>query len=68
MKRYPIGSFEETRQFMFKRFSRLTPDQKLDWLSAMIAFVDEVNPAVRWRRLGLVPPLPQQKRTRMRRA
>lgn len=56
MKRYPIGSYEETRQFMFKQFSRLTPDQKLDWLSAMIAFVDEVNPSVRWRRLGLPVP------------
>ena len=53
MKRYPIGSYEETRQFMFKQFSRLTPDQKLDWLSATIAFVDEVNPRARWRRLGL---------------
>ena len=58
MKRYPIGSYEETRQFMFKRFSRLTADQKLDWLSAMLAFVDEVNPGTRWRRLGL--PVPRQ--------
>ncbi len=56
MKRYPIGSFEETRQFMFKQFSRLTPDQKLDCLSAMIAFVDEVNPGAPWRRLGLLVP------------
>lgn len=56
MKRYPIGSYEETRQFMFKQFSRLTPDQKLDWLSAMLAFVDKVNPGGRWRRLGLPVP------------
>ena len=56
MKRYPVGSYEETRQFMFKQFSRLTPDQKLDWLSAMIAFVDEVNPDPRWKRLGLPVP------------
>lgn len=56
MKRYPVGSYEETRQFMFKRFARLTPDQKLDWLSGMIAFVEEVNPGVRWRRLGLPVP------------
>ncbi len=56
MKRYPIGSYEETRQFMFRRFNRLTPDQKLDWLSSMIAFVDEVNPGARWRRLGLPVP------------
>lgn len=56
MKRYPIGSYEETRQFMFKQFNRLTPDQKLDWLSAMVAFVDEVNPGAQWRRLGLPVP------------
>ena len=56
MKRYPIGSYEETRQFMFKQFRRLTPDQKMDWLSSMMAFVDEVNPGVRWRRLGLPVP------------
>ena len=55
MKRYPIGSYEETRQFMFKRFSRLTPDQKLDWLSGMMAFIEEVNPGARWRRLGFTP-------------
>ena len=58
MKRYPMGSYEETRQFMFKQFSRLTPDQKLDWLSAMMAFVEEVNPGARWRRLGL--PIPRR--------
>ena len=56
MKRYAVGSYEETRQFMFRQFSRLTPDQKLDWLSAMVAFVDEVNPGARWRRLGLPVP------------
>ena len=56
MTRYPIGSYEETRQFMFKQFRRLTPDQKMDWLSSMMAFMDEVNPGARWRRLGL--PLP----------
>lgn len=56
MKRYPIGSYEETRQFVFKQFSRLTADQKLDWLSAVLAFVDEVNPGARWRRLGLPVP------------
>lgn len=56
MKRYPLGSYEEARQFLFKRFRRLTPDQKLDWLSAMLAFVDEVNPGARWRRLGLPVP------------
>ncbi len=53
MRRYPIGSYEETRQFMFRQFSRLTPDQKLDWLSAMVAFVDEVHPGLRLKRLGL---------------
>lgn len=53
MKRYPIGSYEETRQFMFRQFSRLTPDQKLDWLSSMVAFFDKVNPGLRWKRLGL---------------
>ena len=53
MRRYPVGSYEETRQFMFRRFSRLTPDQKLDWLSAMVAFFDQVNPGVRRRRLEL---------------
>jgi len=57
MKRYPLGSYEESRQFLFKQFSRLTPDQKLDWLSAMIAFVDDVNPGAPWRRLGL--PIPR---------
>ena len=56
MKRYPIGSYEETRQFMFKQFGRLTPDQKLDWLSSMLAFIDEVNPGARWQRLGLRVP------------
>ena len=56
MKRYPIGSYEETRQFMFRQFSRLTPDQKLDWLSAMVAFFDKVNPGLRWKRLGLRAP------------
>ena len=58
MKHYPIGSYEETRQFMFKQFGRLTPDQKLDWLSTMLAFIEEVNPGARWRRLGL--PAPRQ--------
>ena len=56
MKRYPIGSYEEARQFMFKQFRRLTPDQKLNWLSSMVAFVDDVNPGARWRRLGLPVP------------
>lgn len=56
MRRYPIGSYEETRQFMFKQFGRLTADQKLNWLSAMMAFVDDVNPGARWRRLGLPVP------------
>ena len=56
MRRHPIGSYEETRRFMFRQFTRLTPDQKLDWLSAMIAFVDEVNPGAQWRRLGLPVP------------
>jgi len=56
MKRYPVGSYEEARQFMFKQFHRLTPDQKLDWLSSMVAFVDDVNPGARWRRLGLPVP------------
>ncbi len=50
MKRYPVGSYEETRQFMFRQFSRLTPDQKLDWLSATTAFINEVNPSRRARR------------------
>ena len=45
---------------MFKRFNRLTPDQKLDWLAGMLAFVDRVNPAARWRRLGL--PVPHRSR------
>ena len=64
MKRYPIGSYQETRQWMFRQFRRLTPDQKLDWLSAMIAFVDEVNPGARWRRLGLSVPsrIPRRRR------
>jgi len=56
MKQYPRGSYEETRQFMFRRFRRLTADQKLDWLSSMVAFVDEVNPGARRRRLGLPVP------------
>ena len=56
MKRYPVGSYEETRQLMFRQFSRLTPDQKLDWLSATVAFVDEVNPGLRWKRLELRVP------------
>ena len=63
MKRYPLGSYEESRQFMFRQFRRLTPDQKLDWLSGMIAFVDEVNPGARWRRLGLPVPRRLMKRT-----
>lgn len=50
MKRYPVGSYEETRQFLFKQFSRLTPDQKLDWLSGMTAFVHGVSPARRRKR------------------
>ncbi len=55
MKRYPIGSFEETRRFTLRNFSRLSPEQKLRWLSDMVAFIDEANPEVRLRRLGLVP-------------
>ena len=57
MRRYPVGSYEEARQFMFRQFNRLTADQKLDWLSAMNAFIDEVNPSLRWKRLGL--PIPR---------
>lgn len=64
MRRYAIGSYEETRQFMFRQFSRLTPDQKLDWLSAMLAFVDKVNPIARWQRLGLTPPKRHRKRAK----
>lgn len=56
MKRYPVGSDEDTRQWMFKQLSRLTPGQQLDWLSAMIAFVDRVNPGARWRRLRVPVP------------
>jgi hypothetical protein len=62
MKRYAVGSYEETRQFMFRQFSRLTPDQKLDWLSAMNAFVDEANPDRRWKRLGLRVSRPGERR------
>ena len=56
MKRYPVGSYEETRQFIFRQFSRLTPDQKLDWLSAAVTFLEEVNPGLPWKRLGLPVP------------
>ena len=56
MRRYPVGSYEETRQFMFRQFSRLTPNQKLDWLSAMIAFVARVNSGLRRNHLGLRAP------------
>jgi hypothetical protein len=56
MKRYPVGSYEETRQSLFKRFVRLSPDQKLDWLSSAVAFIDSVNPGARWRRVGLPVP------------
>jgi hypothetical protein len=63
MKRYPVGSFEETRQFTLRNFSRLAPEQKLRWLSEMVAFIDEANPEVRLRRLGLLP-FQQQYRNR----
>ena len=54
MRRHPVGSYEETRLSALKRFDRLSPARKLRWLSAMIAFVDRVNPQVRSRRLGLM--------------
>ena len=54
MKRPPIGSYEEARLFALERFSRLSSTQKLQWLEQMTAFIDEVNPDVRRRRLGLV--------------
>ena len=66
MTRYPLGSYEETRQFMFRQFGRLTPNQKLDWLSAMLAFMDERNPGLRWRRLGLPVPRLVAKRRQKR--
>ena len=53
MSRRVIGSFEETRRMSLKNFSRLSAAQKLRWLSDMIRFVDEANPAVRRRRLGV---------------
>ncbi len=51
MKRLVIGSYEEARQFALKRFSRLSPEQKLQWVSQMAAFVEEGRSQVRWRSL-----------------
>ena len=51
MKRPRVGSYEETRQFALRAFRRLTPTQKLQWLADITAFIDEVNPQVRRRRL-----------------
>ena len=53
MKQLPVGSYEEARLFALKAFQRLTPTQKLQWLSDMTAFINEANPNVRLRRLGL---------------
>ena len=53
MKRPPIGSYEEARLFALERFSKLSPAKKLEWLAQTTAFIDEVNPDVRRRRLGL---------------
>ena len=46
-----VGSYEEARLFALKAFQRLTPAQKLRWLSDMTAFINEANPNVRLRRL-----------------
>jgi len=53
MKQLPVGSYEEARLFALKRFSRLSPALKLQWLADMAAFIDEANPQVRHRRFGL---------------
>ena len=54
MKRTPLGSYEEARQASFRLFNRLTPTQKLQWLSQMAAFIDQANPQARLRRFGLL--------------
>ena len=54
MKRAPLGSYEESRQFSLRAFSRLTPTQKFQWLSRMAAFIDQANPRARLRRFGLL--------------
>ena len=41
MKPLVIGSYNEARRFALKRFSRLPPEQKLQWLSDMKAFIQE---------------------------
>ena len=41
MQRLLIGSYEEARLFALKQFSRLSPAQKLQWLSQMATFVKE---------------------------
>ncbi len=63
-QRPPVGSFEEARRSMLRNFRRLSAEQKLRWLSDMIAFVDAANPDVRWRRLGLANPRKRAKRKR----
>jgi len=60
MKRLLVGSYEEARVFARKSFDRLTPTQKLEWLSQMAAFLDAANPTLRARRFGF--PLPQKRR------
>ncbi len=63
MKRPPLGSYEEARIFQLSTFQRLSPTQKLQWLSEMMAFVDAANPAVRQRRFGrlFVPHAPRKR-------
>ena len=41
MKRASVGSYEEARLCALRRFSRLTPTQKMQWLSGMQAFIKE---------------------------
>lgn len=63
-KRPPIGSYEETRLFSLECFNRLSPTQKLQWLDEMAAFIDEANPEVRLRRLGLLSAGHRRNRTK----
>ena len=63
MKQPPIGSYQEARLFALKAFRRLSPTQKLRWLADITAFIDEANPDVRLRRLGL-PPVHRRRKSR----
>ena len=50
MSRSPIGSYyKEARLFALKRFSRLSPEQKLRWLSDMAVFVRQGRAKLRLR-------------------